>query len=329
MRVGIVILPEHRWWAAEPCWRGAEEYGFDHAWTYDHLGWRTLVDGPWFDSITTLTAAAMVTSRIRLGTLVATPHFRHPVPFARQILAIDDISDGRFLLGLGSGASGAGGYDRVVMGNEEITPDQVADRFDEFVRLTDSLLIQPKTTHSGEFYRTTEARSAPGCVQRPRVPFVVAANGPRAMLVAARHGQGWVTTGSREATTVDEWWRDVERRARRFDGILAAQRRDPAKVARYVSVDASPLYSLESVGAFQEHVGRARDAGFTDVITHWPRADGPYAGRETVLEEVAADVLPLLGGWATRQSAAQGNGPEGNGPGPLGVREGRGGNPEG
>ncbi|MGH8921895.1 MAG: LLM class flavin-dependent oxidoreductase, partial [Acidimicrobiales bacterium] len=48
MRAGIVILPEDRWWAAEPKWRAAEEYGFDHAWTYDHLGWRSLVDGPWF-----------------------------------------------------------------------------------------------------------------------------------------------------------------------------------------------------------------------------------------------------------------------------------------
>src|SRR5690606_20657508 len=44
VRVGIVILPEDRWWAAEPKWRAAEEYGFDHAWTYDHLGWRNLVD---------------------------------------------------------------------------------------------------------------------------------------------------------------------------------------------------------------------------------------------------------------------------------------------
>ena len=41
MRVGVVILPEYRWWVAEPKWRAAEELGFSHAWTYDHLGWRT------------------------------------------------------------------------------------------------------------------------------------------------------------------------------------------------------------------------------------------------------------------------------------------------
>ena len=299
MRVGIVILPEHRWWAAEPRWRGADEYGFDHAWTYDHLGWRTLVDGPWFDAVPTLTAAAMVTSTIRLGTLVATPHFRHPVPFARQLLALDDISDGRFMLGLGSGASGTGGYDRAVMGEPDtITPRQVSDRFAEFVELTDKLLTQPRTTFTGEYFAAAEARSAPGCVQRPRLPFLVAANGPRAMATAARFGQGWVTTGKPGADDVDRWWKGVTECAERFDEVLAAQGRDRATVDRYVSVDSSPLFSLSSVEAFREHVGRAAEAGFTDLITHWPRPDGPYTGRETTLEAVAADVLPVLGGRA-------------------------------
>ncbi|MGQ0839656.1 LLM class flavin-dependent oxidoreductase [Actinokineospora sp.] len=312
MRVGIVILPEHRWWAAEPRWRGAETYGFDHVWTYDHLGWRTLVDGPWFDAVPTLTAAAMVTSTIRLGTFVVSPHFRHPVPFARQLLALDDISDGRFMLGLGSGASGAGGYDRTVMGGPEVTPRQVSDRFAEFVELTDSLLVRPRTDHSGEYYQAVAARNAPGCVQRPRLPFLVAANGPKAMRVAARFGQGWVTTGRPGADSVAAWWRNVAECADRFDEVLAAHGRDRSTVDRYVSVDASPLFALESVGAFREHLGRAAELGFTDVVTHWPRADGPYAGRETVLEEVAADVLPLLGGRASRKTGAEGNA----GPGP-------------
>ena len=59
-------------------WRRAEEYGFHTAWTYDHIGWRSLVDGPWFDAVPTLAAAAQVTSTIRLGTYVASPNFRHP-----------------------------------------------------------------------------------------------------------------------------------------------------------------------------------------------------------------------------------------------------------
>ena len=105
MRVGIVILPEQRWGDAHARWTRAEEYGFAHAWTYDHLGWRDLVDGPWFDAIVTLTAAADATSSIRLGTLVASPNFRHPVHFAREITALDDVCGGRLTLGLGAGAA--------------------------------------------------------------------------------------------------------------------------------------------------------------------------------------------------------------------------------
>src|SRR5689334_508666 len=105
-RVGIVILPDRRWAQGARQWRQAEEEGFDNAWTYDHIGWRDLVDGPWFDAVPVLTAAATVTSRIRLGTLVASPNFRHPVPFARAVTALDDISGGRLTVGLGAGGTG-------------------------------------------------------------------------------------------------------------------------------------------------------------------------------------------------------------------------------
>ena len=47
VRFGIVILADQPWAQAARQWRLAEEYGFGHAWTYDHLGWRTLVDGYW------------------------------------------------------------------------------------------------------------------------------------------------------------------------------------------------------------------------------------------------------------------------------------------
>src|SRR5215472_17437888 len=107
MRYGLVILPDQRWQQAARRWRLAEDYSFDHACTYDHLGWRSLVDGPWFDAVPTLTAAATVTSRISLGTLVASPNFRHPVSFMRQLTGLDDVSNGRIMLGLGAGAGGA------------------------------------------------------------------------------------------------------------------------------------------------------------------------------------------------------------------------------
>jgi alkanesulfonate monooxygenase SsuD/methylene tetrahydromethanopterin reductase-like flavin-dependent oxidoreductase (luciferase family) len=289
VRFGIVILPDLRWKLAARRWRRAEEYGFDHAWTYDHLGWRDLVDGPWFDAVPTLTAAATVTSRITLGTLVASPNFRHPVSFARQLTALDDISGGRLVLGLGAGAGGAS-FDTAVLGIPPLAPRERVARFAEFADLLDLLLRSDRVTWRGAYYEAVDARNAPGCVQQPRAPFVLAANGPRSMRIAARLGQGWVTSGTR-AGDLETWWRGVAEVAGMFDDALASAGRPPAEVRRYLSLDAAPVFSLSSAGFFADAVGRAADLGFTDAVTHWPRPAGWYAGDEAVLEAVAADVL--------------------------------------
>jgi alkanesulfonate monooxygenase SsuD/methylene tetrahydromethanopterin reductase-like flavin-dependent oxidoreductase (luciferase family) len=280
VRVGIVILPDQRWGDARARWTRAEEYGFAHAWTYDHLGWRDLVDGAWFDSIVTLTAAAGATSSIRLGTLVASPNFRHPVHFAREVTALDDVSGGRLTLGLGAGAA-APSFDALVLGHPELSPGERVDRFAEFVELLDVLLREQRATWRGTYYEAVDARTTPGCVQSPRVPFVVAANGRRSMGLAERFGEGWITMGGR-TDDLESWWKSVADRAARFEG----------SGDRYLMLDSAPRFSLSSRGFFEEQVGRAAELGFTDVITHWPRASSWYAGDEAVLEEVATHVLP-------------------------------------
>src|SRR3712207_3083665 len=115
MRLGVVVLPTYRWPAAREIWRRVEELGFHSGWTYDHLTWRSLRDGPWFATVPTLTAAAVATSRIRLGTLVASPNFRHPVPFAKELMTLDDVSGGRVTVGLGAGGVG---WDATALGQE-------------------------------------------------------------------------------------------------------------------------------------------------------------------------------------------------------------------
>ena len=90
-------------------------------------------------------------------------------------------------------------------------------------------------------------------------------------------------------------WRTVAERARQFDDVLDATGRDPATIDRYLMLDpVCPVYSLSSADYFAEAVGRAAEHGFTDVVTHWPRATSWFAGDEAVLETVAADVLPKL-----------------------------------
>ncbi|MFB9544729.1 LLM class flavin-dependent oxidoreductase [Micromonospora sagamiensis] len=289
MRIGIVILPDQRWSEAQRRWRQAEDWGFDHAWTYDHLGWRDLVDGPWFDSMSTLTAAALVTSRIRLGTLVASPNFRHPAAFARQVTTLDDISGGRLLLGIGAGGIG---FDATVLGGDTLPPRRRVDRFGEFTELLDLVLRQDGVTWRGEWFSAVDARNNPGCVQMPRVPFVVAANGPRSMRLVARFGQGWVTTGA-GGDDLETWWESVAALAAQMDVTLDGAGRDPATLDRYLSLDAAPVFSMTSADFFADAVERAARLGFTDVVTHWPRLSSWYAGDENVLAEVA-ERLPEL-----------------------------------
>jgi alkanesulfonate monooxygenase SsuD/methylene tetrahydromethanopterin reductase-like flavin-dependent oxidoreductase (luciferase family) len=290
MRAGIVILPEYRWPEAEPKWRRAEEYGFDHAWTFDHLGWRSLVDGPWFGSVPTLALAARATERIELGMLVASPNFRHPVPFAREILALDDVSGGRFTLGVGAGSSDD--YDSTVFGEAGRVASR-SQRFAEFVEFLDALLTTGKTTLTGEYYAAVDARNAPGPVQSPRPPFVVAANGPKAMRVADRFGQGWITTGAK-TDDLESWWRSVAEAAARFDEALEEAGRERGEVRRFLQTDAAQVFSLASVETYRDFLGRADELGFTDVVAPWPRREGVFAGSEEVLEAVAAEVLPGL-----------------------------------
>ena len=283
MRFGITILPEYRWKVAAPLWRRAEQYGFDHAWTYDHLTWSGLQDSPWYGTTPTLTAAALVTNTMKLGTFVTSPNFRHPLALTRDILAIDDVSDGRFLCGIGSGGS----LDATIQGGEELTPRQKVDRFTEFVVLLDKLLTTDGVDFKGEYFETRNGRTLPGCVQQPRVPFIMAANGPRSLKLAVAYGAGWVTTGTK-SPDFDSWFASVADLSHRLDDVLGGRPFD-----RYLALD-SARYSLSSPDAFEDVVSRAAALGFTDVITHWPRAEGEYSGSEDVLDKVATEVIPRL-----------------------------------
>lgn len=290
MRHGIVILPQHDWPAAGDLWRRAEAYGFDHAWTYDHLSWRSLARERWHATVPTLTAAAMVTSRIELGFFVASPNFRHPVPFAKELATLDDIAGGRVLLGVGSGGTG---FDAFVLGQSELTPRERHERFVAFADALDLLLRHEDDAAEGisfddAWFTARHARMVGSPARAPRMPLLLAGNGPRAIRYAASRGDGWVTTGGPEEDP-EEWWRGVAALARRFDEASEAR----PGLARILSLDSGGRYSLASVAAYEDAVGRARELDFTDVVAHWPRAEGIYAGDESVLDAIA-ERLPTL-----------------------------------
>ena len=272
-------------------WREAEQMGFDHAWTFDHVTWGGLPDSPWFGAVPTLAAAAAVTERIGLGTFVSSPNNHHPVQFMREVLALDDISGGRLLLGLGSG----GDLDARILGEDLPLRDRVA-RFHEFTGLLDRLLREDHVTTDGRFYSARDVRTLPGPVRGDsgnRVPLVLAANGPKSVRLAVERGDGWMPYGG-NADTDAEWWDLVGGLGRRVDEALDAAGRESHGFARYLNLDSAPTFSLTSAAAFEDAVGRAADLGFTDVITHWPRTTEPFLGSRDVLDEVVADLIPRL-----------------------------------
>ena len=294
MRFGLVILPQYEWPEAGRLWRDAERLGFDHAWTYDHLSWRGLAGERWQATIPTLTAAAMSTERIRLGTFVASPNYRHPVPFAKDVATLDQVAGGRVVLGLGSGGTG---FDAYVLGQGELTSRERYERFREFTEALDVLLRFERgsghgISYSGDWFSAAGARMVGEPAQEPRMPFLIAANGPRSMRLAARLGSGWVTTGA-TAETDDAWWAGVAELVERLDEVCAAEGRDPGDLDRVLSLDDDERYSMTSVDAFEDAVGRARELGFTDVVSHRPREHGLYAGSEAVLEEIGSRLEAL------------------------------------
>ncbi|MEU3553671.1 LLM class flavin-dependent oxidoreductase [Streptomyces fragilis] len=297
MRLSTVILPYRRWQeGGRASWERAEELGFSTAYTYDHLSWRTFRDGPWFGAVPTLTAAATATSRIRLGTLVSSPNFRHPVTLAKELISLDDISGGRITLGIGAGGTG---FDATALGQDPWTPRERADRLAEFVPLLDRLLTQDSVSYTGDHYSAHEARNIPGCVQRPRLPFAVAATGPRGMKLAARHGQAWVTTGDPaifETGTPEDSVAAIRRQTERLADACAAIGRDVTELGKVLLTGFTPDRNapLESVDAFVDFAGRHAELGFDELVIHMPIPDSEFDVDEKTFERIATEAPAQL-----------------------------------
>ncbi len=295
MRLSTVILPIYRWSEGRDVWRRAEELGFHAAYTYDHLSWRNFRDGPWFGALPTLAAAAAVTERIRLGTLVTSPNFREPVTLAKDLMTLDDVSGGRITLGLGAGTTG---FDATVLGGEGWSARERADRLRDFTALLDRLLTEPAVTHDEGHYRAHEARTIPGPVQEPRVPFAIAATGPRGLRLAARYGQAWVTTGDDRVGTDGTPAASraaVGAQVARLEATCADAGRDPGSIERIFLTGFTPDRPLDSVDAFVETAAAYRDRGITEIVLHWPIADSQFAADQVTFEKIATEGLAQLG----------------------------------
>jgi alkanesulfonate monooxygenase SsuD/methylene tetrahydromethanopterin reductase-like flavin-dependent oxidoreductase (luciferase family) len=273
VRVGVLLLPADPWPEARARVKRLEALGYDHIWTYDHLTWRRYREHEWYASMPWLTAVACVTERVRLGALVASPNFRHPVPFAKEVATLDNIAGGRLVVGLGAGGPG---FDATLFGNDVLPPAERIARLTEFVELYTQLRSGDVESYSGRYFTAHEA------LQRPpnTAPLAIAAGGRKGLALVAIYADAWITLGDHD---------DVARQAEMLAEACDTIGRAPETIDRIYLAGANGDGALASVDAFHDVAGRYETLGFTDFVFHHPRAGDPvWDVPESIVEEIAA-----------------------------------------
>jgi hypothetical protein len=222
--------------------------------------------------------------------MVTSPNFRHPIPLAKDLLSIDDISEGRLIVGVGSGGLGP---DSTVLGGAEWSLRERSERFVEFVGLLDELLRNSDTTSEGTFYSAHEARMLPGTVQQPRPPILIAGNGPRGMLLAAQFGDGWITLG-RSVGESQSCLEIVTGQVVKLNETLEAMDRTPKRFEKVLLSGLSDERPLDSLDAFVDWAGKYQDAGMSELVIHWPESDSMFEADMSVFEQIATEGISQI-----------------------------------
>lgn len=287
MRLGAVVLQSQPWTDARSTWQQVEQSGFDVGYVADHLTHSTMAGQWWADGWTTLAAAAQVTARLQLGTLVASAAVRNPAALARAAATLHDLSDGRFVLGLGAGTATDAIADRGV----SLTAGQLAGRYSEVVEALRALWAGA-STYQGSHVATdgVVVAALPDHLTPP--PLLLAAHGPRGYDLVARHADGWSTYGGPAATRLvgDDLWAALAGQLRSVEQACEGHDRDPAGLRRSVLLGYGPDRPLADAATYATSVARARDIGFDEVVVYWPhgeRGDRFWADPAVVTDGVA------------------------------------------
>ncbi|MFF4901767.1 LLM class flavin-dependent oxidoreductase [Streptomyces sp. NPDC001068] len=149
----------------------AEQAGWDGLFVWDHLLHRNHGGRPFADPWMLLTAAALATSRIRLGTLVTPVARRRPQQLARQVATLDSMSGGRVIFGAGLGGPVEDEYGSF---GDSTDPKVLAERLDEGLDLLQRYWSGRPVNHEGRHYHARDVTLLPATVQRPRPPVWIA-----------------------------------------------------------------------------------------------------------------------------------------------------------
>jgi probable F420-dependent oxidoreductase len=163
----------------------AEALGYHSAWTQEQV----LVDGPLLGAIDTMAYAAACTQRLRLGCAVLVSTLHSPVHLAKSLSTLDQLSQGRLEVGVGTGGKGR---PFAAFGLEA---HRYVARFSEGVALMKALWTEPRVTFDGEFWQLKEAAMEPKPVQKPYPPLWLGGSSPTALRRAVRIGTGFFGAG--------------------------------------------------------------------------------------------------------------------------------------
>jgi alkanesulfonate monooxygenase SsuD/methylene tetrahydromethanopterin reductase-like flavin-dependent oxidoreductase (luciferase family) len=284
--------------------RWADERGYHGVWYADHYmpntGSEEIVRGDTHECWAMLPAIAVVTERVRVGSLVSPTSVHHPAVLANRAVTVDHLSNGRMVLGLGAGWQI---NEHHAYGIELEPPKQRVDRFEEAITIIRSLLDDDTTDFHGELYDVTAAPCDPSPIQSP-LPILVGTGGRRMMRLTARFAQEWNTWGSVDFAS-----------ERREQFVAACESVDVDPASKRTSVQAlvfltdtqeqadevlaGPMGSRSIAGTadtLTEQLHGYSAAGFDEFITPDFNLGGSTEERTERLERLHDEVLaPLIG----------------------------------
>ena len=249
LKVGVVVVtgdtgPSRataRWAEIRDLALHAEALGFDTVWTPDELLWRPAdkpVTGFW-EGVAMAGAVAAVTQRIEVGTWVMAALHRNPGLTAKAVETLDEISAGRFILGLGAGHTWPG--QARAFGLPE---DHVYERFEEALKIIVPLLRAGHADFEGTWHAARDLDQRPVGPRPGAIPIMLAAHGPKGYGHAARLADIW-SCYAEERSDVSE----LGPRVVALEAACAEVGRDPATIGRSAGVEVAPLARALGVDA--------------------------------------------------------------------------------
>ena len=202
----------------------AEEFGFDSVWGNDHISTQHYVRDEfpappnYYAPLITLAAIAENTRKIRVATALLVVPFRHPVIIAKELATLDQLTNGRIIIGVGIGAYRE---EFEAMTGEKSKQVNRGNYLDECLEILHKIFNEDVVNHRGTYFDIQSLQSYPKPIQKP-FPFYIGGNSPQGRERTARFGTGWLPaalTPQEIKKAVDEIQGYCEKYGRDYKGI--------------------------------------------------------------------------------------------------------------